>query len=489
MLICSAVHAGDIEEAIRLFKWIAKLSGSLKQHDCLLVADPATPFDRLTALRDIAESTFGEVALGVMPESVKGWPDGPCAAFRCAAEYVQKHWPVPFLWLEADCVPLKATWLDEIQAASESNRGMFLGHVYDAEGAQVTELGPRFMSGVAVYPPTAFSILKLPLNSPRAWDVENAELMLLNGAHTPLIRHFWGQPKLPPTFVRSRNEHTPINAFTLDAIPAEAVLFHRNKDGSLIRLLERKMFPDATPKEKIVVVFPVHNGDIGLAVRHAEWMVQMGVMHEHEALVSHDPSCDVIQLNRFEALLRKSFSQVDTIAYARPPFPRYPAAANWAFQNCAVTMNRGNSPWLWFEADAVALKPDWIEQIQAEYDRCGASFAGPHVKGMAHSNGVMVYPSNACEVMRTAMTLIDQGAFDYTGCEDYMHDCANIGHLLDHCWTILNDEKCEVGGGEVPARMSLDQAKKWIKPSAVMWHRIKSTDLTNLLMSGAYRHE
>lgn len=484
MLVATSVFDGDCDQAIRLYRWIRKLSPSLKAHDCLLVADPETPFDKVVELKNIALDVFRDVGLETLPESKKGWPDAAEYAFKFTSKYIAAHWHSPFLWMESDCVPVKPTWLDEI--AKEHDGHSYMGHIYDAEAWQ-PHLPNKLMSGIAVYPSNAGYDLSFPENAPLPWDVNNAIRMTQYGKHTNLIKHFWGQPDLAPLFVARKALGQPVNALPLSFIPPECVLFHRCKNSSLIDLLDRQFFPHEH-LTKITVAFPVHNGDIQQAIRHAEWLVKMGRKHEHEALISHDVSCNAILLNQFQKLLRQVFSKVDSFVYPRPPIQTYPACANWAWQNTALKMQQLGKPWFWVEADSVALVLDWIEQIQTEYDQAGSPWMGPHVKGMNHSNGVMVYPKDAASRMTTAMRLINEGAFDYTGASEYMPYCHDASHIIQHVWSILNDECCEVGGGCTPASMTLEQANRWIRKPAVIYHRIKSNDLTNLLMSGQYKH-
>lgn len=485
MLVATSIFEGDCDQAIRLYRWIAKLSPSLKAHDCLLVADPETSFEKVVELKRIASSVFNEVRLQTLPESKKGWPDAAEYAFKFTSQYIGAHWHRPFLWMESDCVPLKPTWLDELEREYAKQRIGYMGCVYKSESTQ-PHLPLHLMSGIAVYPGNAGSELSFPENAPLPWDVNNASVMVGYGTHTNLIKHFWGQPDLAPLFVAKKASGQPVNALPLSFIPPECVLFHRCKSSSLIDLMARKLFPNEY-LTKITVTFPVHNGDIQQAIRHAEWLVKMGRKHEHEALISHDISCNAILLNQFQKLLRQVFTKVDSFVYPRPPKQGYPACANWAWQNTALKMQQLGKPWFWIEADSVALVPDWIEQIQAEYDQSQSPWMGPHVKEMNHSNGVMVYPHNAASRMTTAMRLIDEGAFDYTGASEYMPYCHDASHLIQHVWSILNDECCEVGGGCTPASMTLEQANRWIKKSAVIYHRIKSNDLVGLLMSGQYK--
>jgi hypothetical protein len=73
-----------------------------------------------------------------------------------------------------------------------------------------------------------------------------------------LIQCYYGTRELPPIFVAQRTEQSLINHIALDYIKPEAVLFHRNKDQSLIPLLREKLFkvkenqPVSPPTAEIV---------------------------------------------------------------------------------------------------------------------------------------------------------------------------------------------------------------------------------------------
>lgn len=387
------------------------------------------------------------------------------------------HVKEPFLIIEPDAIPLKAGWLDQIEKFyARLQPGAFLGHIYDCTQPFMPE---RLMSGIAVYPANTKDLFP-PMPEPQHWDVFGAAIMVKLGIDTPLIRHFFGQRELPPFFVSKRSESSPINAMTLDAIPTECVLWHRDKTHSLIRILR-----GVTPA-KIAVCFNVHAGDIGLAVTHSVWLRKMGRQHEHKAIICHDPSCPVTSLNALEINLRAAFSEVETCVYSRPPIPSYPAAANWAFQSVALHMANQKSPWIWFESDAVALKPDWLEQLQSEYESCGASWMGPVVQHMNHLQGTAIYPADAAQRMPHAMRAGERTAFDMEGDQDTRHDRHDASRLMFHCWTVLNGGFCPVGGGDVPANISIELART-IPRTAVFAHRFKDESLLRLLISGEFR--
>lgn len=480
MLVCLGTHSKDIADAKRLLLWIAKL-GDHRQHSLLIAVDAGTPFDEVMVLRELAEGIFREVRVTTNTHSVSGWPAGANSLFKTAATYVHQKWPQPFLWLESDCVPLIPSWLDALDFEYVRNGKKFLGYIYQCSQAFLPD---RVMSAIAVYPNDAVKLLPDLPQSPRAWDVDGDVVMISNGAHTPFIYHLWGQQNLPPTFVAQKTPQSPINAMTPEDIPKEAVLFHRCKNSSLINLLERKLFPEEF-KNPLVVCFPVHAGDIGLAIQHANWLRVLKRRWPNEALICHDPSAPVVLLNQFEQLLRHSFETVNSFVYHRPGIPSYPHAANWMFQNIALHMAKQKNPWFLMEADGVVLKADWLEQIQNEYHRSGMSWMGSVVPHMGHMNGCGIYPANAAERMPRAMRATEQ-AWDMLAKDEIIAETHDASHLLFHVWTVMADgTPSPVGGGNVPANLTAEWARRFVPASSVFVHRIKTDSLIRDLVSGA----
>lgn len=483
-MICAVLstHAGDIQSAQNLMRWIAKL-GCVEQYDLVICADAGTPFDQVITLKEIALKAFRAATPISTENATRGWPTGPNSNWTRAAKWAKEN-NRAFLFVEPDAIPLKASWLMELDAVYGATK--YLGHIYECRQPYMPE---RLMSGIAVYPPSAIDeIAPLPL-TPRAWDVDGAEVMVSNGADTKLIRHLWGQENLPPVFVEAKDAGSPINALALDWLPQECVLFHRDRSHSLIKLLTRKYFPNEGASTKIVVVFPVCGKDIAQAIHHAKWLQSMNRKWNHKALIAYDYSAHVLHLNELKRLLDGCFEEVLTHVYPMPPIPAYPQCANWAWQSVAHRMSQQTCPWLFLEADAVVLKADWIEQLQAEYDKSAKSFMGVVVPHMGHLQGTAVYPANAAHRMPRAMSCGDGQAWDMVCREDIgddRHDCSRLWH---HVWTIMNDAPCPVGGGSLPSDITSEQARRWFPKEAVVTHRWKSHHLIDLLVSGQYKHE
>jgi hypothetical protein len=485
MLVALPTHSGDIADLARLLDWIKRL-GDCKQHSALIIADAGTAFDQVMNVREQAGQIFRDARVITNERPVKGWPDGANSLFKAAAAFIHEHVHQSFLWLEPDCVVMCPGWLDDLERSYSLRIRHFMGMKYKCQQPFQPE---TLMSGVAMYPADAIQRLPALPQSPRAWDVDGAEVMVRDGEHTERIFHIWGQQNLPPTFVAQKTQHSPINAMTLEDIPREAVIFHREKSGSLIRLLERKLFPEQF-KERIAVCFNVHAGDISLALLHSQWLRTMakGKKWNHRAIICHDPSAPVVSLNHFEQNLRYCFTEVESFVYSRPPIPQYPASANFAFQSVALHMARQKSPWLWFEADAIALKPDWLEQLQAEYDKCGRSWFGSVVPHMNHLQGTAIYPADAATRMPGAMNCGHGQAFDMLMKDDVMQDCHDASRLMFHVWSLVGRMAHPVGGGEVPANITAAEVAQWLPRSAVFCHRVKDQSLVQLLLRREYQH-
>lgn len=475
----------DVSDMVRLLKWIALL-GPCKNHDALIVTDASVPALKALELKALADGIFNEVRMTTNEKPVMGWPNGANSLFHAAAKYIHNSgsgFRASWLWLEPDAIPLKPSWLEAI---SEEDRIIedgikghaYIGHIYSNSDPRFPK---RIMSGVAVYPSDAYEDFEdRILNASMAWDINLANVMCEHGVHTPLIFHLWGEYNNPPVF--SDIGTIGSNVFCVEQIPREAVIWHRNKDHSLLRILRRRMFPDLKPETRIDVVFPVCQNDINHAIHHSKWMVKLGRKYDRRAVVAFDRTCNLVAVQELRGHLAKVFTKIDNFMYPTPPVLAWPQAPNWAWQHCAHHMSQQDNPWLWLEADAVVLKAEWLEAIEFDYERGGKPFMGPKVKGMAHANGSMVYPPDTPSRIPSAFRCTDQ-AWDYVAGPEMMPHCHDASSLLCHIWTIFGEEASEVGGGEVPCNVTPDRFERWIKPSAVMVHRIKDKSMIDMLMS------
>lgn len=172
----------------------------------------------------------GSLILPIGP--VNKWPEAANWMFHWTAKGMAQFGQ-PFFWCEADAVPLRKGWFQEIEKEYESCGKAFMGPVIRVPGH------PPVMRGVAVYPAdTASRFASLHLDTANeAWDIIDRDIVMPDMHETHLIQDFWGAQGEPPTFKSSREKGDPRNVLTLDQIDKRAVVFHRVKDSSLRRLL------------------------------------------------------------------------------------------------------------------------------------------------------------------------------------------------------------------------------------------------------------
>lgn len=255
----------DREQALDLIRWIGEL-GSGKGHDLILQSSIMAAANGLVSeLQLAAQDVFRHVSVRVTDiQDERGWPFSCNVAWIDAVffmrhrtmspwEYITSAHPPnsqkwkdecsaasirfnkPWLWLEPDAVPLQADWLDQIEAAytecaARAKPKFFLG-------GEVKQPQHR-MSGVAVYPCFVAQFTRgLPYisNNTAPWDQVLAADFAPWAELSPLIQDVWnkvlGDPSTEPTFP---------DAESLAFLDPKAVLFHRCKDGTLIKQLREK---------------------------------------------------------------------------------------------------------------------------------------------------------------------------------------------------------------------------------------------------------
>lgn len=270
MIAVIPFHCGDHGSAAELLRWIQLLGGCPRQ-SAVLVADADTQWGHAIDLLDLANQTFRSATLITNDRPVKGWIEGSNSLFLTAAEHMESL-KEPWLWLEPDAIPIKPGWLDRLQFVYGQANKPFMGWLYTFEHPQPPIAPFPILSGVAVYPADAWSRLVKSIRfAPNlAFDVASAPITAPNAAHTNLIQHFYGEKNLAPTFAESKSDTSPRNTFTLAHLHKDAMLFHRCKDGSLMRLLHRQMFFQGTPPKETRVVGDTYTTPRGPAIWHQE---------------------------------------------------------------------------------------------------------------------------------------------------------------------------------------------------------------------------
>lgn len=168
-----------------------------------------------------AKQLFSKVDVSRDLTPISGWPEGPNHMFRFTADLLKG---TCFFFLEADNIPTKEYWLDTIYEEYLHAGKPFMGaHVHgNVEGGH--------LNGSAIYPVGVQNYsAKLFEKTNHAFDLWAADEIRPHCNFSKLFQHEWHWRGVPPTF-NSQGEVTHL-------IKEEAVIFHRNKDNSLAKLL------------------------------------------------------------------------------------------------------------------------------------------------------------------------------------------------------------------------------------------------------------
>ncbi len=221
----------DAELAFRNLAWQEKLQDGLGlMPEIVLTYDTVMHPKVVENMERQARRVYSEVKWFVYPAPPPGWWP-PNQAFQQTAYHMAKQ-DKSWLWLEPDCIPLCPEWLKTL-----SDKYHRAGKKFFAP--KIPELG--HYNGTGIYP---FDTPKLIPHAMQdrgtAWDVSMRAQMTEHAYDAmPFIYHIWSQHG-------ERFSHCSGGAipnFThrglLRQIPPSAVLFHRDKNGSLITMLEQ----------------------------------------------------------------------------------------------------------------------------------------------------------------------------------------------------------------------------------------------------------
>lgn len=473
MLVVFPTCSGDLPQLVELLKWIESLGGC-KGHKALICADAAIGWHKALDAKREADKSFDSTVIISTARQVTGWPKGANHLFSRAANDIAKFRKEPWLWMEPDAVPLKPGWLDAIDEAYKKCGTPYMGHIYECSTAG---LPTRLMSGIAVYHPQAFTDLNLNPDSLQAFDVGAAGKTVSSGSHTDLIHHVWGEKGKPPTF-RSKAVHGT-EVFSLDSIPPNAVIWHRNKDGSLIRLLKGENIGEPNYDREFVVVLPFFNGDARQMGRNIRWQAELTGFPQYHCLLAFEDNTVKVNSDAIISAAKSAYKKVDILTYPKAPRPKWPDGPNWAFQRVAKHMQQLGKSWLFMESDMVPLVPGWLTTLQDEYTKCNRAFMGSIVPHFGHLNGTSVYPPDLPTRCPKVMSCTNV-AFDTVAKNEMLADHHDASHLMCHAWGLHEGKPHPFLGRPITFRTE-KQVKDWIPDEAVTFHRSKDGSLIEML--------
>lgn len=229
MILAIAYCHKDINQALRLMKWISFLSAkhgdSMKREQLLLVVNQmGSKFPEHEANAVEAQNTFGTVYQHIPAKQEEhGWPASANAMFAEALLWVERHMQDAMLWIEPDCVPVCPEWFERIQ---QEWAGVAMPANKTFMGARIPYAKPH-LSGVSVYGQHWRNVAPDLITCPpqATFDIHASPQTLPNAHITKLFQQVWKPPQI-----------------TTKLIAPETVLWHQDKTGQMIKLLDKERF-------------------------------------------------------------------------------------------------------------------------------------------------------------------------------------------------------------------------------------------------------
>lgn len=229
MKLVQSVSHVDLTAAIRQMAWIGFLSSKngnsmLNESVLMVVSRRASRYPKFKQLVWLAARIFGETRCYVPEtEHERGWPAAANFMFKTSLEHVERHFPDDVFFLEPDGTPVTPDWFDVIQeewVVAQSQGKNFMG-------AYVPH-SPSHMTGIAVYGKDWRKYAPRCATTPDhdAFDTWAAPEIVPNCHFVKLIQHVF-------------RRHAPgWSVPAIGILQPGAVLFHQDKTGKLIYLLD-----------------------------------------------------------------------------------------------------------------------------------------------------------------------------------------------------------------------------------------------------------
>lgn len=234
VLLAFPYYRGDQDLALGLAQWMFEMGGC-KGHKVLIVRDQGSDSGKDVLIKSELDKSFdSSEVITITGDVFHSWPQSQNLMWSQTARHIQFHTKEPWLWLESDVVILKEKWLDLIEAEYKSCGKLFMGDLVNVHGI------PPHMSGVAVWPGEVVQYAGVALISQDvAFDMAAKDQVLPQMHKTNLIAHAWDRDLATGKGNRVFENYEQVEREVLQPHP-NAVIFHADKSGSLIRLLNEK---------------------------------------------------------------------------------------------------------------------------------------------------------------------------------------------------------------------------------------------------------
>lgn len=153
-----------------------------------------------------------------------------------------------------------------------------------------------------------------------------------------------------------------------------------------------------------------------------------------------------------------------------------PQNRTWQYVMRSAFDSKCETPLLWWEADAVPLKPGWLTTLWEAYQEGGQPFMGHIVQkdGRIWMTGVGIYPWDTLRYCPDAMRA-EAAPFDVVMSQATIGLTHRANHLIEHVWSNHPD------GQTAPSFQTQADVARMVPPSAVLFHRCKDGSLIDRL--------
>ncbi len=239
--------------------------------------------------------------------------------------------------------------------------------------------------------------------------------------------------------------------------------------------------------EPILIVLPFCQKDWQLTEKILQLCVGAFGTTRHECLLSFDDATNPIFVTRIQAQASEYFSKVHAFRYDAPVITKWPEACNHAFQRTAWHIaDTFKCSWLWLEGDAIPLRADWIDILQAEYDNAGQPFMGHIVEGVVgppgHMNGVAIYPAKLYNFTKNAL-LAHAAAWDVCMAKETIAMTHRANHLIGHLWNVTTKGVPINGPGQPVTFRKWADVERYVDLKMCLFHRSKDGTLARMLLN------
>jgi hypothetical protein len=250
MLCVFPVSKSDKALAFKVAGLIASFGG-VERHRLLVVGTRST-VKEASEIREKLTGVFGATELFVPETECEiGWPNSANHLFHQTVTHLWRSGnKLPWYWFEADCTPLRPSWLDEIEVEYNTAGKPYLGAVQKTrlvhpDTGEFVKHDGEHVIGSCVYPAdfgkrsTLWRYIRWDSESPvpAPWDVYLRHEIRLQAHVSEKIKSNW-RTKNYQVAGTGRITCDPIDETSVDEVlSTDVAVIHGCKDGSLIDAL------------------------------------------------------------------------------------------------------------------------------------------------------------------------------------------------------------------------------------------------------------